>query len=162
MAKKLKVRAVMSKDPAYCTPRTSLEAVAQLMRANNCGAIPVTGEDRMPIGIITDRDIVMRSIAVGKAPSSLTAQACMTAPVTTITEDATLDDCCELLEIHQIRRVVVVDKTGRMVGIVAQADVAHVAKKKAVGTLLRAVSTPVAAPPATTEAPAADPDDTAS
>src|SRR3954471_11481820 len=115
MAKAEKVREFMTRNPVYCTPRTSLEAVAKLMRAHDCGAIPITGEDTMPIGIITDRDIVMRSIAVGKDPASLTAEACMSAPVTTITDDADLDDCLEMLELQQIRRVVVVDKKGKMV-----------------------------------------------
>lgn len=142
MAKDPKVSEIMTERPVCASPRTPLVEVAKLMRDRDCGAIPIVGSDTFPIGIVTDRDITVRAVALGKDPSTLTAQDVMTAPVTTITEAATLDDCAEALELGQIRRIVVVDRTGRTTGIVAQADIASHLKKKAAGELLRAISKP--------------------
>lgn len=139
-----KVKDVMTRDPVCCTPESPLEAVAQLMKQQDCGALPVVGDlvDRYPIGIITDRDIVIRALADGVNPLGLTARDCMTAPAETVTEDTTLDDCIEVLEERQIRRVIVVDQGGHCTGIVAQADVAIHASKHEAGELLKEVSRP--------------------
>ena len=137
-----KVSEIMTERPVCASPRTPLVEVARLMQDKNCGAIPIVGADTFPIGIVTDRDIVLRAVALGKDPATLTAQDVMTAPVTTITENASLDDCAEALELAQIRRIIVVDRSGRTTGIVAQADIATQLKKKAAGELLRAISKP--------------------
>lgn len=142
MAKDPKVTEIMTKQPVCVSPRTPLVEVAKLMQAHDCGAIPICGADTFPIGIVTDRDIALRAVAAGKDASTLTAQDVMTAPVTTITEDATIDDCAEALELNQIRRIIIVDRKGRTIGIVAQADIANELKKKAAGELLRAISKP--------------------
>jgi CBS domain-containing protein len=143
----MKVREVMTKQPTCCTPDTSLEAVARLMLDCDCGLIPVVGDlaGKFPIGVITDRDIVSRAIAGGKNPLELTARDCMTMPAITVTEDTGLHDCCDLLEINQIRRVLIVDRDGRLTGVVAQADVAAHASKRLAGELLREVSQPTRA-----------------
>ncbi len=143
----MKVSELMTNDPTCCTPETSIEAVARLMVDVDCGAIPVVGDltSRFPIGIVTDRDIVVRTIAAGNNPLELTARDCMTAPAITVTKDTTLADCVDLLELNQIRRVVVVDRDGRIAGILAQADIAmHLSKRKA-GELLQEVSEPTEA-----------------
>ena len=124
MAKEPKVTEIMTQQPVCVSPRTPLVEVAKLMLDRDCGAIPVVGADTFPIGIVTDRDIAMRAVAQGKDPSTLTAQDVMSAPATTITEDATVDDCAEALELNQIRRIIIVDRKGRTTGIVAQADIA--------------------------------------
>src|SRR5687768_6862461 len=102
----MKVREVMTQHPICCTPDTTLEAAACLMCDCDCGAIPVVGDllTKMPVGIITDRDIVVRGVATGRKGNALVRE-CMTTPAFTITEDADLDDCIELLEQRQIRRV---------------------------------------------------------
>lgn len=143
----MKVRDVMTADPTCCLPDTSLEAVGRLMVECDCGAIPVVGDlaARFPIGIVTDRDIVTRAIAGGKNPLELTARDCMTMPAITVTPDTKLDDCLELLELNQIRRVIVVDRDGRLCGMVAQADVAAHASKRKAGELVREVSLPTRA-----------------
>jgi CBS domain-containing protein len=143
----MKVREVMTKQPTCCTPDTSLEAVARLMVDCDCGVIPVVGDlaGKFPIGVITDRDIITRALAGGKNPLELTARDCMTMPAITVTEDTSLKDCCDLLEINQIRRVLVVDRDGRLSGIVAQADVAAHGSKRLAGELVREVSQPTQA-----------------
>lgn len=132
----------MTRDPACCTPDTPIAAVARMMLDRDCGAIPVVGDPaaRRPIGMVTDRDIVTRTLALGRDPMAMTAQDCMTSPVVTVTEDTRLDECVELLELSQLRRVIVVDDVGACAGIVAQADVARCASKREVGDLVREVS----------------------
>lgn len=140
----MKVRDVMTADPMCVTPDTSLEVVARLMLEYDCGVLPVVGdlEGKYPIGVVTDRDIVTRAVAGGRNPLELTVRDCMTLPAITVTENTTLDDCCVMLELNQIRRVVVVDRAGRVSGIVAQADIAAHASKRIVGELVREVSQP--------------------
>lgn len=143
----MKVNELMTIDPTCCTPETSLEAVARLMVDLDCGAIPVVGDltSRFPIGLVTDRDIVVRLVAAGKNPLELTARDCMTTPAITVTADTKLADCLDLLELNQIRRVIVVDREGRIAGILAQADIAmHLSKRKA-GELLQELSEPTEA-----------------
>jgi CBS domain-containing protein len=138
----MKVQDVMTKHPATCTPETSLQDVARLMVANDCGCIPVVdnrGGGR-PIGTITDRDITVRAVATGRDVATATVRDCMSAPCTTIPESARLDDCIDLLEEKQLRRVVVVDAAGVCCGIVAQADIAEHASKRKAGELVKKVS----------------------
>lgn len=143
----MKVRDVMTKDPTCCTPDSSLETVARLMIECDCGAIPVVGDlaGKFPIGVITDRDIVTRSLAAGKNPLEMTARDCMTMPAVTVTEDTRVDDCIDMLELNQLRRMVVVDREGRITGVVAQADIAAHASKRKAGELVREVSQPTRA-----------------
>lgn len=138
----MKVRDIMTKDPTCCTPETTLEAVARLMIDCDCGGIPVVGDlnGRLPLGLITDRDIVTRAVARGKDPRMVTARECMTMPAITVSEDTNLNDCIDLLELNQLRRVIVVGHDGRMCGIVAQADVAAHASRRKAGELVREVS----------------------
>lgn len=132
----------MTRFPATCTPDTTIAAAARLMVSADCGAIPVIGEqDEMPIGVITDRDIAVRAVARGLGPDLLVRD-CMTSPAITVIEDTSLDDCIDLIEKRQIRRVVVVGSDGRCIGIVAQADVAEHASKRKAGELLQSVSKP--------------------
>ncbi len=142
----MRVRQIMTRDPVCCTPDTPIEDIAGMMSARDCGAIPVVGDlvTRQPIGIVTDRDIVMRTIATGRDPMVLTARECMTTPAVTIVEGAALHDCVDLLELSQIRRVIVVDATGACCGVVAQADIAQHTSKRTAGDLVREVSKPAA------------------
>jgi CBS domain-containing protein len=138
----MKIQDVMTKQPTCCTPETSLESVARMMAECDCGAIPVVDdlETMSPLGVITDRDIVVRALADGQNPMELTAAACMTAPAVTVTPDADLDECVKHLEDRQIRRAVVVDNNGRVCGIVAPADIAMHTPKRVVGELIERVS----------------------
>jgi CBS domain-containing protein len=138
----MRVRDVMTKSPACCLPSTTLRDAAVSMRANDCGALPVVNDvrDRIPLGFITDRDLVMRSLAKGHDPSTLVVGDCMTSPVVTVLDDSRVHDCVALLELGRIRRAVVVDQLGAVIGIVAQADIARHVSKREAGGLLRVVS----------------------
>jgi CBS domain-containing protein len=141
------VRDVMTRNPACCAPDTNLQQVACMMVEYDCGAIPVidAGSGK-PIGIVTDRDITVRAVANCKNPLELSARDCMTAPVCTIGEDASLDECLDLVEAKQIRRMLVVDRAGKCIGIVAAADLAEHASKRKAGELLQKVSQPASVP----------------
>lgn len=145
----MKVLDLMTKQPICCSPNDSLELAARRMAEGDCGALPVVDEgERFPVGIITDRDIVVRAVATS-GTTQLCVRDCMTAPAITVTEDMDLDDCVSLLEKAQIRRLIVVDTDGRCIGMVAQADIANHASKRTTGELLRYVSKPsVATEPA--------------
>jgi CBS domain-containing protein len=127
-----------------CLPDTPLADVARLMVEHDCGSIPVVADTvgRKPVGIITDRDIVTRTLALGRDPMALRVRDCMTSPAVTIVEDAHLGDCVDLLERGQIRRAIVIDDVGRCIGIVAQADIAQHASKRETGDLVQEVSRP--------------------
>ena len=131
---------VMTPDPQCCGPETSLNEVANLMVEADCGEIPVVDASNRLIGVVTDRDIVCRVVAKGKNPSSVKAEEAMTKPVVAVTADTTLDEIVAVMEENQIRRVPVVDAKGCCCGIIAQADVAMVARESEVGEMVREVS----------------------
>jgi CBS domain-containing protein len=120
------VNDLMTRDPACCMPDTSLQEVARMMVDCDCGEIPVVvGRDnKRLVGVVTDRDIVCRTIAEGKNPLELTARDCLSSPVVTVMLGTSLDECCQIMEKNQIRRVPVIDRTGACCGIVSQADIA--------------------------------------
>jgi CBS domain-containing protein len=138
----VKVNEVMTAKPACCGADTPLQEVAHLMVAHDCGEIPVTDGSGKPLGVVTDRDIVVRTLAQGLSPMDRKAGDVMTSPALTVSEDCSLDDCTGRMEEHQVRRMLVVDGDGCVCGIVAQADVALNAGKKDAGELVRDVSKP--------------------
>jgi CBS domain-containing protein len=136
----MNAESVMTVQPAYCRPHTSLMEVARLMANNDCGEIPVVDEESRPIGVVTDRDITCRAVAAGRNPLALTANDCMTSPCFVITSDTDLSECCLLLQAHQLRRLIVVDDDGHLCGIVAQADIARHASAHDTGQVVKKVS----------------------
>ena len=135
-----RARDIMTPDPACCKTGTRLDEVAKLMVQNNCGEIPVIDADDRLVGVVTDRDIVRRVVAESKNPVSYTADACMSQPVVSVSEDAPLSDVVSTMEKHQIRRVPVVDESGCCAGIIAQADIARRGPEHDVAELVREVS----------------------
>jgi CBS domain-containing protein len=133
-------RDLMTPDPACCRPHTSVDEIAQLMREHDCGEIPVIDADDHPIGVVTDRDIVVRVVAERRNPIGYTAENCMTTTVVTVRVQDSLADVLQTMEKHQIRRVPVVDDEGRCAGIISQADIARDASPRDVAELVREVS----------------------
>jgi len=137
----MRVKEIMTENPACCTRDTGLVDVARTMVDRNCGAIPVV-ESRAhlaPVGIVTDRDIVCRALAQDRDPRQLTAGDCMTPSVVTVDKETEVEDCERLMSQHQIRRILVTDAAGNCCGIVAQADVAIHAPEEA-GRVVQGVS----------------------
>lgn len=135
-------REFMTSNPATCSPEDNLQDCARLMLERNCGEIPVVDREQgnKLLGVITDRDIVLRSVAQGRNPLELKVRDCMTSPCISVTPETSLENCIRILEENQIRRVPVVDENGACIGIVAQADVARLGPQDKAGELLREVS----------------------
>ena len=142
----MQVKEIMTTDPACCISETSLQEVAKMMIDHDCGEIPVVEDktNKVPIGVITDRDIVCRSIAQGINPLDLTVADCMSEPCITVTPDISVEECAKILEENQIRRVPVVDAGGSCCGIVALADIARRARKGVTAEVVKEVSEPTA------------------
>jgi CBS domain-containing protein len=138
----LQAKDIMTAEPVCCTPDSSLADAARLMMQNDCGALPVIDgkETAQPLGIITDRDIVCRALAIGKDPLKMTVRDCMSGPCVTIGADASIDDCCDTMEANQIRRIVVVNSDDHCCGIIAQADVAQAAPEAKTAEVVREIS----------------------
>ena len=138
----MELNTVMTANPACCARDTSLQQVAQMMLDNDCGMIPVVDAQGMPVGAITDRDIATRAVAKGGDMNSCCAGDYMSTPLRTVSQDSSLADCCAAMESAQLRRMPVVDGQGRVVGVVAQADVALNADARNTAEVVREVSRP--------------------
>jgi CBS domain-containing protein len=132
---------VMTTNPAACTRDTSLTDVARMMVDNDCGVIPVVDNGRL-IGVITDRDIVCRTLANGLDPYEMAAGDCMTLPALAVRPDDDLETCLHQMEEHQVRRIFVRDDRGRCVGVISQADIAQHTGDHDTGRVVREISQP--------------------
>jgi CBS domain-containing protein len=129
----MKARELMTPTPASCAPETTAQEAARLMKQHDCGSLPVVDErgSMRLVGIVTDRDLAIRVLAEGRSGDTPVREA-MTSDVHTCPLDASLDDVERAMSQHKVRRVPIVDEGGRVVGVVAQADLAR--ERKAVGT----------------------------
>lgn len=110
------------------------------MRDEDIGSLPVTEEGRL-VGMLTDRDIAVRVVAEGKSPESTTVDEVFSRDPVTAEPDQDLDEALRLMARHQVRRLNVVEDD-RLVGILAQADVALEEKEKKTGGLVESISQP--------------------
>lgn len=142
--KGLRVADVMTEDPVCCVPETPLVNVARLMAENSCGAIPVirSAADRTPLGIVTDRDVAVRTVAEGRNPLELAAGNVMTRSPITIGPEEPLEACATLMREKQVRRIVVVDPEGRVRGLVVLAQVAKHLPREISGETVKDISQP--------------------
>ncbi len=107
-----------------CVPEhETLDRAAQLMREHNVGSLPVCGDDDRLKGIITDRDIVVNCLAIGRDPASTTAAQMCEGDLVWIDADADTDEVLALMEAHLIRRLPVVEGH-QLVGMISEADLA--------------------------------------
>ena len=118
----MKVRDKMTTNVTYINPESTVVEAAQLMQQHNVGSIPVCDQTGV-IGIVTDRDIIVRNIAHGKNPRNTPVRDVMTAKVATASPDMDVDDVTKMMAQNQIRRVPVVDNN-KIVGMLALGDVA--------------------------------------
>ena len=117
-------RDIMTGNPESVRPESTLRDVARIMRDENTGIVPVCSAEGKLLGVVTDRDIVMRTLADDESPANAMARDVMTADVEAVTPDEELRDVVHLMGEHQIRRVPVVERGDRLVGIISMADVA--------------------------------------
>jgi CBS domain-containing protein len=116
----------MTKDPFCGMPTDSVQMIAQLMRDRDVGAVPICEgpETKRLVGIVTDRDLALRVVAAGCDPKSTCVCDVMTREVFTCRPEDDLQKALELMEQRQVRRIPIVDRENRIVGIIAQADIA--------------------------------------
>jgi len=123
----MQARDIMTAHPACCLPTDKLVSLAQKMRDTGCGLLPVVEnyESNRLLGVVTDRDIVCRSVAEGTDCNGATAQSAMTSGrLWTVLPTASIDEVIEKMEEGQVRRIPVVDADGQVQGIIATADIA--------------------------------------
>ena len=135
-----KCREVMTKDPASCSASETVTRVAGLMKQHDVGSVPVVESDRL-VGIVTDRDIVLKVVADRRNPEQAPVRDAMTPNPVSCKEDDALEYALRLMKERQVRRMPIVDGGGRLTGIIAQADVAtRVHKDAKTGELVEAIS----------------------
>lgn len=118
----MKVKDIMTKNVAYVNPNSMVVDAARLMQKHNVGSVPVMDENGL-VGIITDRDIVVRNVAHGTNPMNTPVKDVMTTGVTTVTPDTDLSHVSEMMARHQIRRMPVVENN-MLVGMISLGDMA--------------------------------------
>ena len=121
-----KCNEIMTKNPVCCLPNDNVAKAAELMKSGNIGSIPVVENEQTKklVGIVTDRDLALKIIAEGRDAKSTKVETVMTHKVVTCHADDELQKALDAMTEHQLRRIPVVDNDNRIVGIIAQADVA--------------------------------------
>jgi CBS domain-containing protein len=142
MAKK--VRDAMTPEPRVADPSLSLAEAAQLMRSEDIGSLPIVQEGQL-VAVLTDRDIVVRAVAESADLSATKVGDIASRKPVTIEPDEDLDEALALMARAQVRRLPVVEG-GRLVGVLAQADIAQEAKSKQAGELVEEISKPTGPP----------------
>ena len=116
---------VMTEQPVCCALDESTQRAAQLMKEQNVGSIPICDkESRRLAGIVTDRDIALKVGAEGRDPKSTLVRDVMTADVFTCQPQDSIEDALQTMQTQQVRRIPIVDQDHRVVGMIAQADIA--------------------------------------
>ncbi len=132
------IRDLMTESPTTCEPSTTVVDVAKLMASEDVGPIPILQGDR-PVGLVTDRDLVVRVLAEGRDPETTTVGDIASADLVTVEPDTSLDEALKLMAERQVRRLPVVEGD-RLVGIVAIADVARAADEEQTGDVVQDIS----------------------
>ena len=133
------VRDAMTADPRSIGASASVVEAARLMREQHIGSLPVTEDDRL-VGMITDRDITTRVVAESAVPETTSVGDVYSRDLISVEPNSDLDEALRLMARHQVRRLPVVE-SGRLVGMVAQADIA-LKESQRTGELVGAISEP--------------------
>jgi CBS domain-containing protein len=140
----MQVSEVMTRSVDLIDPNTQIKDAAVRMRDDNIGALPVGENDRL-VGMVTDRDIAVRAVADGRAPTQTVVRDVMSEKVFCCFEDNDLTEAARLMAKHQVHRLPVLNRDKRLVGIVALADLARVSDQAA-GEAVRGISEPTSMP----------------
>ena len=134
------VRDAMTADPRSIGKSVSVVEAARLMREQDIGSLPITDDEQL-VGMITDRDITMRVVAEAADPNATSVEDVYSRDLVSVAPDNDLEEALGLMARHQVRRLPVVED-GRLVGIVAQADIALSENETKTGELVEAISAP--------------------
>jgi CBS domain-containing protein len=142
----MQVREVMTQSVACVRPDATIQSAAAKMRDLDVGVLPVCEDDRL-VGMVTDRDIVVRSVAEGSAPLMATVQSVLSPDVVICHEEDSIEEAARLMSERQIRRLVVLGADGHLAGIVSLGDLAvKTADNEVTGDALESISEPAHAP----------------
>jgi CBS domain-containing protein len=133
------IRDTMTSNPRTIETSTPVAEAARLMSSEDVGSLPIVEGDRL-VGMLTDRDITVRVVAEGMDPQSTTAGDVASRDVVSVDPQQQLDEALRLMAQHQVRRLPVVEEDGRLVGIVAQADVATAGQDARTGQVVEEIS----------------------
>jgi CBS domain-containing protein len=133
------VRDAMTREPTTLAADASVVEAARAMRDEDAGIMPVVDGDRLE-GVITDRDVAVRVVAEGRDPNEVRVRDAMSDRVVTIDPAQDLDEAMRLMAEHQVRRLPVCEEDGRLVGVLAQADVARHGDDSRTGETVQRIS----------------------
>ena len=133
---------IMTKEPIAATKTDSVIEAARLMRSADVGLIPVVENhiSNRLVGVVTDRDLALRAVAENLPLANASIETVMTADPVTCLQDDSIKSVTELMSNHQLRRIIVVDNFGRMMGIMAQADIARHLDAQSIGEVVGEIS----------------------
>jgi CBS domain-containing protein len=133
------IRDVMTSDPCAIDADKSVAYAAKMMREEDVGLAPIVEGDKL-VGMLTDRDITIRVVAEGRNPDQVKVSEVASKQVVTIDPQQDLDEALRIMAKHQVRRLPVVEEDGKLVGVVAQADIARKGDDKQTGELVEEIS----------------------
>ena len=136
---------IMTRNPKCCTPDDSAVRAARIMKIEDVGSVPVCSksDSSRVAGIVTDRDLCLEIVAEARDPNGVTVEACMTRDPVTCRVDDSMESALSRMEANQIRRIPVLDRSGMLVGIIAQADIAtRVRSAKKTAEVVEEISRP--------------------
>jgi CBS domain-containing protein len=135
----MQITQLMTENPRTVATGSSVVDAARLMRDEDAGIAPVVDGERL-VGVVTDRDIAIKVVAEGREPQSTKVDEIAATDLVTIDPQQELDEALRLMATHQVRRLPVVEEDGRLVGILAQADVARYADAERTGEVVEEIS----------------------
>ena len=133
------IRDVMTSNPCTIDAERTVAYAAKMMQEEDVGLAPIVEGDKL-IGMLTDRDIAIRIVAEGRNPDQVTVGEVASTQVVTIDPQQEHDEALRIMGKHQVRRLAVVEEDGKLVGVVAQADIAREGDDKQTGELVEEIS----------------------
>ena len=133
------IRDAMTSNPKTVTSDQTVVDAAKIMQQEDAGVVPIVDGERL-VGVLTDRDIAIQIVAAGKDPQSTKVTEIASRDLVTVDPQQDLDEALRLMAQHQVRRLPVVEEDGKLVGILAQADVAEHAETSKTGETVERIS----------------------
>ena len=140
----MKLKEIMTSEVEVIHPNDTLQTAASKMHDRDIGFLPVCDGDRL-IGVLTDRDLITRALAEGMESKAMLGRDLVTSPTIYCFDDQSVDEAAKLMHDNQIRRLVILSRDKRMVGVVSLGDLAMNIDDKKSGDVLQSVSEPVSA-----------------
>ncbi len=125
----MKIRDIMTTNCAVCGPHANAAAIAEILWSRDCGSVPIVDERGILLGIVTDRDLTIALGTRDRRASTLRADECMTRDVETCNPDEDLQDALEVMLARRVRRVPIVDRDGRLEGMVSLSDIVQASSR---------------------------------